>query len=83
VTGTFATPAGQGPGPWAGQGVRSQGDYDQATYGQPDGYQRSAGTTPAAGWFPDPKGAHELRYYDGSRWTEHVSDRGQASVDAL
>ena len=21
-------------------------------------------------WYPDPLGRHELRYYDGSRWTE-------------
>ena len=26
------------------------------------------------GWFPDPDGAHDKRYWDGSCWTEHVMD---------
>ena len=29
-----------------------------------------------ASWFADPSGAHELRYWNGSCWTEHVSDQG-------
>jgi uncharacterized protein YxjI len=32
-------------------------------------------------WYPDPFGRHELRYYDGSRWTEHVSSHGRQAVD--
>jgi hypothetical protein len=35
-----------------------------------------------ANWLPDPSGAHELRYWNGSAWTEHVSDRGTTGVDA-
>src|SRR5581483_9421164 len=39
-------------------------------------------TTPTpAGWFADPLGRHQLRYYDGTQWTEHVSSNGQASID--
>ncbi len=34
-----------------------------------------------AGWQADPFGRHELRYHDGSKWTEHVSDAGATSVD--
>jgi hypothetical protein len=34
-----------------------------------------------AGWLPDPSGAHELRYWDGGTWTEHVSDAGATSQD--
>lgn len=34
-----------------------------------------------ANWYPDPSGRHELRYYDGSAWTEHVSDHGATGVD--
>jgi hypothetical protein len=30
-----------------------------------------------AGWHPDPYGAHELRYFDGTSWTEYVSDQGR------
>ena len=37
----------------------------------------------AAGWFADPGRRHELRYWDGQRWTEHVSDRGTQGVDAM
>lgn len=34
-----------------------------------------------ANWYPDPSGRHELRYWDGARWTEHVSDHGRQSND--
>jgi len=36
-----------------------------------------------AGWHPDPTSRHELRYFDGQRWTEHVSDRGRQATDPL
>jgi hypothetical protein len=45
-----------------------------ATWGQ--------GTGPA-GWLADPGRRHEFRYWDGQRWTEHVSDRGTQGVDPL
>ena len=38
---------------------------------------------PAAGWFPDPGGRHEHRYWDGAAWTDHVADRGVAGLDAV
>jgi len=34
-----------------------------------------------AGWYADPLGRHEVRYYDGQQWTEHVSSHGRASID--
>jgi Protein of unknown function (DUF2510) len=37
-------------------------------------------TTPA-GWYPDPSGRFEMRYWDGSAWTEHVSRQGQQFTD--
>jgi len=37
----------------------------------------------AAAWHPDPTGRHELRYWDGTQWTEHVSDGGVQSVAPL
>jgi hypothetical protein len=37
----------------------------------------------AAGWFDDPRGAAELRWYDGDAWTEHVSTAGRAWTSAL
>jgi hypothetical protein len=36
---------------------------------------------PAADWYPDPHGGHELRYWDGTAWTDHVADGGRTSVD--
>jgi uncharacterized protein YxjI len=35
-----------------------------------------------ADWYPDPFGRHELRYWDGNQWTEHVSSHGRQSTDA-
>jgi hypothetical protein len=37
----------------------------------------------AAGWFADPGRRHEVRYWDGQRWTEHVSDRGTQRLDPM
>ncbi len=34
-----------------------------------------------AGWNPDPSRRHELRYWDGSSWTAHVSTNGVAGTD--
>ncbi len=36
-----------------------------------------------AGWFADPLGRHEHRYYTGDQWTEHVADNGIAGVEPL
>jgi hypothetical protein len=40
----------------------------------------SAAASPAA-WQPDPYRRYELRYWDGSAWTEHVSTGGRRAVD--
>lgn len=34
-----------------------------------------------AGWHPDPMGRHELRYWDGGAWSEHVSTGGVQATD--
>ncbi|HYF46272.1 MAG TPA: DUF4328 domain-containing protein [Acidimicrobiales bacterium] len=41
-----------------------------------------ARTAPAA-WLPDPLGRFDLRWWDGSLWTEHVSRAGEVAVDPL
>jgi uncharacterized protein YxjI len=34
-----------------------------------------------AGWYPDPFGRHEIRWWDGVHWTEHVASDGRQGVD--
>src|SRR4051794_34650733 len=36
-----------------------------------------------ASWQADPTRAHELRYWNGTSWTEHVSDQGTTGQDPL
>jgi uncharacterized protein YxjI len=48
--------------------------------------QQAAGTTGPAqqhapGWYPDPFGRHETRWWDGAQWTEHVASHGRQAVD--
>lgn len=40
----------------------------------------AAAATPA-GWFPDPTGRHEHRYWDGAQWTATVADAGTTTTD--
>jgi actin-like ATPase involved in cell morphogenesis len=37
----------------------------------------------AAGWQADPAGRHEYRYWNGSEWTDDVSDGGTTSTDPM
>jgi hypothetical protein len=41
---------------------------------------RAPATTDGPGWYPDPAGQHDHRYWDGTAWTEHVSTAGVASI---
>lgn len=34
-------------------------------------------------WLPDPTRADRLRYWDGTRWTEHVSESGEVEADPI
>lgn len=36
-----------------------------------------------ADWYPDPLQRHELRYWDGTAWTGHISDRGVTGTDPV
>lgn len=82
-------PGQGGPPPYYGQGGTSP-------YGTPPPFPQQGapgwGVPPVtpepppsapAGWYKDPSGTHELRYFDGSIWTEHVSDGGVTSVSPL
>lgn len=41
----------------------------------------SSSAAAPAGWYADPSGRFELRYWDGGRWTEHVSRGGTQYTD--
>lgn len=34
----------------------------------------------APGWYPDPHGEHQFRYWDGAEWTDHVHDEAAAAT---
>jgi hypothetical protein len=57
--------------------------YQPAPYQPAPAAQPAAAATPAvpAGWYADPAGRFELRYWDGGTWTEHVSRAGQQFTD--
>ena len=59
--------------------VAEQTSYQPAPAAQP----AAQAATPAvpAGWYADPAGRFELRYWDGGTWTEHVSRAGQQYTD--
>ncbi|HEY8546157.1 MAG TPA: DUF2510 domain-containing protein [Acidimicrobiales bacterium] len=37
----------------------------------------------APGWYPDPTGRHERRYWSGIRWSRHVDDGGVRGEDPI
>lgn len=41
----------------------------------------ASSTAAPAAWYPDPSKRFELRYWDGSEWTEHVARGGQQFTD--
>ena len=44
--------------------------------------EQFAANGPEVGWYPDPAGRHEVRYWDGSRWTERVADNGVETTES-
>ncbi len=41
------------------------------------------GTSSLAQWYRDPTGRHQLRYWDGARWTDRVADGGEQTADRV
>ncbi len=71
--------------PVAGIGSSDPQPYQAAaanTYQPATSPQPAASPTVPAGWYGDPAGRFELRYWDGGTWTEHVSRAGQQYTDA-
>ncbi len=93
---TVAEPAGWGSAPesaaapaaatWGSTTSDTTGGWGGASSTQPT--TATAPATPPtatpsvpAGWYADPAARFELRYWDGSAWTEHVSRAGQQYTD--
>lgn len=70
-----------GPGPYqappSGPGWQRGG----VPSGPPGGTATASQVPPS--WQPDPTRRHELRYWDGTNWTEYVADGGSQSTDPI
>jgi len=42
-----------------------------------------ANASAPAGWYPDPSGAHQHRYWDGAKWSATVADHGHTTHDPV
>jgi hypothetical protein len=38
---------------------------------------------PLGQWAPDPYGRHQVRYWNGTRWTDNVADNGVTARDPV
>jgi hypothetical protein len=66
------------PAPFAGDAGRQAPAVAEA--------MSAASTAPAAppaGWYPDPAGRHQYRWWDGGQWTADVGDDGVSQQDPL
>lgn len=60
-------PPGAAPLPWCRTTVHAAAP----------GHRRKGSVNTPAGWYADPLGGHEHRYWDGERWTQHVATAGR------
>lgn len=82
-----------GPGTYgqAGSGPSGPGPYSQGPFGQqgqpgpfapgadPYGHRPPPASLPPAGWYPDPAGSPQERWWDGRGWTDHLRSRPPAA----
>ena len=73
---------------WAHQLARSVSPMTRAWVGPHARVGPIAAVSPSEvvappAWHQDPAGRHQLRYWDGRAWSEHVSDDGVVGVDPL
>lgn len=43
--------------------------------------RQSTRALPEAGWYADPFGRHERRWWDGTRWSNRITDRDTPGID--
>ncbi len=67
----------------AGWAAVSEPEVVVVAAAEPEVVAVAAAVAPAvpAGWYADPAGRFELRYWDSNAWTEHVSRAGQQFTD--
>lgn len=73
-------PAGWGTAPEATE-TESEPEPVAAAVAEEPAAAAPAESAVPAGWYADPSGRYELRYWDGNAWTEHVSRAGQQFTD--
>jgi hypothetical protein len=83
VDDTSPTSASDNGGTGWGAGGDAQSPAATASSWSGSAQQAAAPATPSVppGWYADPAGRYELRYWDGNSWTEHVSRQGQQYTD--
>lgn len=64
-------------------GARKYVNLSRRHTGGTSGGTVQSSTDIVAGWHPDPSGRYQLRYWDGTRWTEHVSTEGTTGTDPI
>ena len=83
-------PGSQGYGWGSGPASGPHGDANSASFTptevvappKPDAETPAGGYKIPPGWFPDPTGRFDQRYWSGTTWTEHVTKDGVPSSDA-
>ena len=78
TTTAASTTAGSAADQWA---QSSEPAAAVAQTAQPAAQAAATESAAPAGWYADPAGRYELRYWDGGQWTEHVSRAGQQYTD--
>lgn len=63
--------------------VVTRGQQETDPLDAPPPTQAASSPEISSSWQPDPTGRHELRFWDGSTWTDHVATGGRQSVDPL
>jgi hypothetical protein len=64
--------------------ITSRQEQQQATAPAPMSPQAALpGSLPPPGWYIDPRGRFDWRYWSGSAWTEWVSTDGETSLDPV
>jgi hypothetical protein len=82
-------PAQGQPQAWQPSATHAYPPATQSSIPGPEGwvpplpYVPAQTPAPLFGWYPDPTGRHEQRYWDGKHWSDRVSDNSVRSDDPL